>query len=123
MHNADRVSSRQRPGDLRTKIENFAELHRGTSHALAQRLAVDELHSDKVHTIVFAYFIDVRDVGMIEGGGGRRLLFEAAYSILISIEFAWQSFQRDFTVQTRVLCKIHLAHPAFANLGVDFVVA
>src|SRR5207244_11475500 len=102
---------------------NFAELHRGTSHALAQRLAVDDLHSDKVHTIVFAYFIDVRDVGMIEGGGGRRLLFEAAYSILISIEFAWQSFQRDFTVQTRVLCKIDLTHSARANLGVDFVVA
>ena len=37
---------------------------------LAQRITVDVLHGDEVRAFALADFVDVRDVRMIECGGG-----------------------------------------------------
>jgi hypothetical protein len=36
-------------------------------------------------------------------------------------KFSRKNFQRDFTVEPRVIGQIHLAHAALANLRADFV--
>ena len=73
MHDADRVSSRQGAGDLRAKIKNFANfidaLRMRSSSVWPSMNSIAIKFPDRVRL-----FIDVRDVGMIESGGGRRFL-------------------------------------------------
>src|SRR4051812_28543289 len=63
--------------------QNFREISLLLMNKLTQRKAINEFHGDEVQAISFTNFVDVRDVRMIEGGGGHCLLFEAAHSILI----------------------------------------
>ena len=65
---------------------------------LAQRDAVDELHRDELHAIVFANLMDVRDVPMIERCRGLRLLNEAAHAILIGCNFGGKNLQPDLAM-------------------------
>jgi hypothetical protein len=90
---------------------------------LAQRRAIDELHRDEVHAIAFADLIDVCNVRVIERRGRCRLLLEAAHSISMGSKIGREYFQRDFTVQPRVLGEVDFPHPTRANLGADFVAA
>src|SRR5881397_1191655 len=66
-------------------------------------------------------FVDVRDMRMIKCGRGRRLLLEAAHSILISSNCCGQNLQRDFAMQTHILCQINFAHATFAEQRANLV--
>src|SRR5436309_15520286 len=50
---------------------------------LTQRKAINELHRDEVHAFVLTNFVDVRDVRMIQRGGGLRLLSETPHPIFV----------------------------------------
>ena len=53
---------------------------------VAQSSALDEFHRDETQAIYFTNFVDVRDVRMIQGRCGLRLLNEPAHSVLIGGE-------------------------------------
>jgi hypothetical protein len=58
---------------------------------------------------------------MIERGEHLRLAREACKAILIERELGGQHFERDVTRELRITRAIHLAHPACADRGEDFV--
>ena len=60
-------------------------------------------------------------MGMVEGGGGARLLQEAPPAVRIGDLVVRQDLDRDGAVQPRVARAIHLAHPARAKKGFDFI--
>jgi hypothetical protein len=65
--------------------------------------------------------VDGDDVGMAEGGGGLRLLDEAAASGVIMPSVGRQDLDRDRSPQPEVARPIHLAHAAGAERLDDFI--
>lgn len=61
------------------------------------------------------YRLDGDDVGMIERGGGARLLLEAAQSVGVRGEFGGQQLERDLPPQSRVAGEVNFSHPARAQ--------
>src|SRR5438067_546640 len=130
MHDPGSMSSRERTGDLRGDIEDFCELHRRVSHALAQRLAIDEFSGDEMYALPYGWatapLVDLMngdDVGMIQGGSGLGLLDKALHSIRVSSNVSGQHLQRNLAIEFGVLRQIHLAHPALADLRADLIAA
>ena len=74
-----------------------------------------------MRAVGFTDFVDRDDIGMIERRNGSGLTDKPAHAVSIFGEFRWQNFQRDATVEFRVLGQVHFAHPALADLGADFV--
>ena len=58
---------------------------------------------------------------MIQRGKGLRFTLEAREPIGVVCEGIGQDLDRDVSVQLRIARAIHLAHPAFADLGGHFV--
>ena len=58
---------------------------------------------------------------MVERSEELRLALEAGEAVWIGSEEFGQDLQRDVAIQTRVPRAIHLAHPARADQGGDFV--
>ena len=83
---------------------------------LAQRLAVDELHRDEIHTLPLADLINVRNVRVVKRGSRLCFLFEPPHAIFVRSQFGRQDLQSDFAVQPRVFSKMHFTHSAFAKL-------
>jgi len=66
--------------------------------------------------------VDCTDVWMIEYRGSLCLALEACESLRIASDIFGEKFQRDETMQARVLGLVHDAHPAPAQLLDDAVV-
>ena len=71
---------------------------------------------------VFADFVNVRDVGMIQRGGGLGFALEAFHAAAILRHGGRKHFQRDVAVQARVGGEIDLTHAAFTQARDDAVV-
>ena len=71
---------------------------------------------------MIAEVVDGEDVGMGERRHGLRLALEADARLAVVGEVRWQYFDRDFTLEARVACAIHFAHPACAERGDERVV-
>ena len=85
-----------------------------------QRLPLDVLHRDERLAVGgLAERVDDADVGMAEGGGGPRLLLEAAHAGVVRAELAGQHLDRDAAAQLHVVRQVHLAHAAGAELPAD----
>ena len=56
--------------------------------------------------------MDVRDVGVIQGGEDLCFTLEASEAIRIGGEGCWQDLKRDIPIQFRVARPIHLTHAA-----------
>src|SRR5947208_16375099 len=92
-----RVSSRERTGNLCSDIKHFAKLHWRDSHALAQRLAIDEFSDDEMYALPYGRataplvdLMDGDDVGMIQRGSGLGLLHKPLHSIRVSSNVSGQ---------------------------------
>ena len=107
-------------------LGEVAEEHRqrlpGVMDLFAERHAVDVLHRDEGRALAVADLVDVRDVGMIERGGGFGLSDETLHAITIRRDVGRQDLQRHFPIELRILGQIHLAHPAGAEQRGDPVV-
>src|SRR2546426_6824403 len=113
----------QRAGDLYRHLQYLAELHRSASHALAQRLAIDEFSGDEMYALPYgratAPLVDLMngdDVGMIQGGSGLGLLDKPLHSIRVSSNVSRQNLQRNFAIQPCVQRQINLTHSARPQL-------
>ena len=58
---------------------------------------------------------------MVQRGEGLRFALEACEPLGVVRERLGQDFDRDVSVQLGIAGSIHLAHPAFADLGRDLV--
>jgi hypothetical protein len=83
MHDSRRVSFGQPFGNLLQITQELPEISAIAMDALAQSFSIDELHRDEVRPIAFSDLVYMRDVRMIESGGGGRFLLEAPHSIVI----------------------------------------
>ena len=86
-----------------------------------QRLAGDVLHHEEVDPRLVHDVVERDDMGIVEGGGGARLLQEAPLAVPIGYLVVREDFDRDGAVQPRVACTIHLTHPSRAKKGFDFI--
>src|SRR5207245_815016 len=75
--------------------EKQVQLERTAGNALAERLALEKLHSDEGAMIVLADFIDGADVGMVEGGSGAGFALEALEGLAIVGEGFGKKLQSD----------------------------
>ena len=67
--------------------------------------------------------MDGDNVRVIESGEGLRLALEALEPLLVRGELGGQDLQSHLTLERRVLCSVHLSHPARTEFLQDLVVA
>ena len=111
----------ERLGDLLGDGQRLVEGNRASRNALRQILALDEFHDEGVDVTRMFEAVNDRDVGMVQRGQGLGLALEAGEAIGIVREGLGQDLDRDVAVQFRIARAKYLPHPAFADLGRDFV--
>ena len=121
VHDAVLVRRVERAGHLRRDGHRLRERDRPSSDTVRQRGAVDEFHHDRRNGGRLLEPVNVRDVRMIQPGERLRFALESAQAFGIVGDCLEEYLIGDVTMQPRVVRPIHLAHPAFADLGDDFV--
>src|SRR4029453_13448630 len=109
--------------DVLQMSQQLFEIRLLAMNFLAQGDAVDEFHCNEMRTIAFANLVNMRNVRVIERGGGGRLLLEAPHSILACGKLTGENLQRSFAMEASIFGEIHLTHSALAYLRADFVAA
>ena len=115
MDDALGVRDAQRVGELDADVEHLGDLHRPAGHALAERLAAQQLHHDERRRLVHADVVDGADAGMAQGAGRAGFEPESIERLLILDGVGGQDLQRHLPAQPFVLGQIHDAHPARAE--------
>jgi hypothetical protein len=111
----------ERFGDLFRDGERLVYRDRTARDALRQIVALNELHHEGVNVTSLFESVNDCDVGVVQRGQGLGLTLEASEAIDIMREGCGQDFYRDVAVQFRIARAKDLPHPAFADLGGDFV--
>ena len=117
MDDTGRMRFREAFRDVLQIIDELPQFGVFTMDLLAQRDAVDELHGDVMHTIVFTDFEDLRDAGMAQCRRRLRLANKSLHAITIGGELDRQNFQRDFAIEFRVVGRIDHTHSARTDFG------
>ena len=84
---------------------------------IRERGAVHELQHERAYAVRLFEAVNMRDVGMIEGGECFRFALEPREPFGVARESGRQNLQRNVAIQLRVAGAIHLAHAAGADLG------
>ena len=82
---------------------------------LAECFPVDQLTGNVVTPIIFADLINGKDIGMIEGDHGARLLLEAPHPICIPGKVCRQKFKGSLTTRDDVSGQVDFAHSTGAD--------
>src|SRR6185369_7268485 len=64
---------------------------------------------------------DRQNVGMVQCGGGARLLCESLQTVPVGGQRSWQYLDCHSPVQPRIMGAIHFAHSACADRRLNFV--
>ena len=80
-----------------------------------QRGAAHVLHDDEVDGAFRLDLVNRDDVGVVEGGGGLRLLQKPAPAAFVVHPVGRQDLDGDLAAEARIAGAIHFAHPARAN--------
>lgn len=111
----------ERVEDLRRDVDRFIDRQRSLREPRFEGRAFHVLHGNVDDTAVeLRDLVDVRDVRMIERRGRTRLAHEPIRGLLAAVMRA-QDLQRDQTVQTEIVRKVNLAHPAGTEERPDLV--
>src|SRR6201999_1735478 len=102
-------------------VESVHRTHLAERELLAQGLSVDELGGDELHTGGFTDFVNGEDIGMVEGGGGKRFLLKAAQAVAIIDRIGRKGLDGDLAAETGVLREVDSPHTAGAQQGDDLV--
>ena len=123
VYNSLLVRGGESRSNLRGQLDRPSDLYFSSPKKLSQRLALDEFHGDEAYLAMLADFKDLRDVRVVNGGSGLRLLGKAPHPFPIFCEFSRQYLQRDLAVEPGVSSEIDFAHPAFTEQREDVVMA
>jgi hypothetical protein len=122
MDDARGMRGRKRAAGLNRDLENVRQIQ-SRLRVIAQRTSVDELRRDERRFAGPADLVDREDVRMIQCRGGPGFLHKPAQAVLVRRDFDRQNLQRDLAIERGVLRQVHLAHPARAERGANFVMA
>ena len=81
-------------------------------HAVAERLALQQLGDDVGRAVVLPGVVDGDDVGMVEDAGGPGLLLEAADAVRGRRRVGVEDLEGDLAGEAQVLGAVDLAHAA-----------
>src|SRR5262249_11395251 len=88
---------------------------------LAQRPPLDVFHREIRRLVYRAHVVDRDDVGMVQRGGGARLLLEPLSPRSVRGNRGGKDLHRDLPAKPRVPRLPHFSHSARANRREDFV--
>jgi hypothetical protein len=115
------MSRRQPVGDRRREIDGLEERQGTLRQAGSKRVAGQQLGDDVGSAAIVADVIERQDVGMRERRDRLGFSLEPIERGAVGCESRRQDLDRHLAIEPRIAGAIHLAHPAFANLGDDFV--
>src|SRR5579871_6832484 len=81
----------------------------------SKSLTLHQLHRECLDAVRFFDPVNRGDVAMIQRGESSCFTLEAAYPLGILCVGRRQGLDRNFPIELRVSCSIHLAHAALAN--------
>src|SRR5436305_569873 len=102
MHDPLIVSGIECAGDLLREPKALLDGWPSSFDALCERVALDELHDDRVHRVVVVDAVDGRDVWMVDRGQRPRFALEARQAGHVGVEFRWENFDRDLSTELRI---------------------
>ena len=121
MDDALLVRRLERVGDLARDLERLVDGHGTLRDPLRESLAFDELQHEPAHAARLLEPVNVRDVGMIEGGQHLGLALEAREPFGIRGERLREDLDRDVASELRVLRPVNLSHASRAERREDLV--
>jgi hypothetical protein len=92
MDDAGPMRFRQATGHLLQVLDQFSQLSPLVVDFLAQGRPFDVFHGDEVHAILFADFVDVGNVWMIECRCGLRLPSKTRHAFFLKSKICGQNF-------------------------------
>ena len=110
MDDAFRVCGIERIRKLAPGREHIGGAHRPTRQPLAKRLALQQLHYEKLPSVMFPDVVDRADVRMIERRGGARLASKPQDGLCVLGERFRKELQGDPSSKPGVLGLIDNAH-------------
>jgi hypothetical protein len=123
MEDAVGVGIGERVGGLDGELEEFVEWIWARSEAGADRGPVDIFEDEKVGAVLFADFVEMADVGVIERRSYFRFLKEALQLLLTGGEGGEQHLDGDLAIEPRVAGEEDFTHAARTEAGYDAIVA
>ena len=107
----------QRFRDLADDVDRLVQLQNALAFEdVVHRLAVDMFHREIENAVVIADGVSLDDVGMIQFGGGTRLLDEPDHELGVFRIGIGKDLQRGGTVQRNLVRQIHDPHAAASDL-------
>src|SRR5262245_61142344 len=110
MNNSVRVSIIQRVGNLDGNVYDLVSAQRFTFYLLVQRQSLDVFHRDKRDVFSLSDFVNCRDVGVTQSGGGSRFVLKSTETLGIFSKRGRKEFKSDLTTETSIISEIDFAH-------------
>jgi hypothetical protein len=111
----------KRPRNLLRDRQCLVKWHGAQRDPVGERRAFDQFHHQCGCAVALLQPVDLRDVGMVQGGEHFGFPLEAGQSICIGRYGSGKNLDGDSALQIRVGCLVDLPHTADANLGSDFI--
>ena len=115
MHDAFGMRFVQRVAHLDANGNQFGKRERTTFQPNAQRLAFHIFHGEKAEAMVFADFVNVRDVGVSERRSQPGFLHKTMHTFRVRRHARGQNLESDTPAERSVVGQIDGAHAAFAQ--------
>jgi hypothetical protein len=122
VYDAPVVRCRQGFRELNSETLNLLRRQRAFFQALTQRTSRNQLHGQKVHSVLGTEFENRSDVGVIQLGEGQRFLAKLLSRCVVSERAGREDLQRDVAIELLVVGTIDFAHAASADLCDDAIV-
>jgi hypothetical protein len=122
VHDAACVRGREPLGHARGDLDRLLHRQRPAPQPISQRAPFVVRHGDEEAAVVrLSDLVDGGDVGVIEGGGGPRLLHQPAVRRGIAAQVGRQQLERHRAVQSGVPCQVDPPHPPLPQRADDAV--
>ena len=114
MQDAVGVRVVERAGQLLERVHRLAKVHRG-ANPVGQGAALDELEDEVGQASLIPEVENFQDVGVLQAGHRARLLLEPFAVLRVLGEEVGEDFDRDVSVEARVISPVHGCHAAAAD--------
>src|SRR5581483_9384334 len=117
MYDSGGVGHRERVGYLQSNKQDFRDIHSAASQPFAKRDTIDELAGDVRYPVCRTNVVYGDDVRMVQRTRGAHLPIEMRKTLGTAGTRFPNKFQRDISVEARVLGPIDCTHAASADLA------
>ena len=104
-----------------TELGRLARRLRLAAELAVEAAAVDEFQREERQPVLFADFVDLDDVRMLEPGDRLGFDIEAGQLMIARMGAGQHHLERDEAVEPALTCLVNDAHAAPAQLAEDFV--